>query len=191
MRRIVEVFTTLLIFHCSIFAQVSDSLKIQSSIHPSTIIRKKHQPRTAAIFSAILPGSGQIYNGKYWKAPIVWGGLAGFTYLWTNENSRYNSAKTSYLSLIDTDNTNDIPYNGSTNVEVVGNTKNSYRNQRDMYLLFGILFYSLNIIDATVDAHFMNFDVSDDLSMNMQFDLKNSVEAQAIPALTVNFNIKK
>ena len=118
-----------------------------------------HSPKTAAILSAIAPGAGQIYNKKYWKLPIVWAGLAGLGYLWVNENNRYQDAKISYLSLLDTDVSNDIPFNGITNVTVVQSTKNVYRNQRDMYLLFGILFYGLNIIDATVDAHFMNFDV--------------------------------
>lgn len=146
----------------------------------------------AAILSAIAPGAGQIYNKRYWKLPIVWGGLAGFGYLWVNENNRFQEAKTSYLSLIDTDLTNDIPYNGTTNVTVVQSTKNVYRNQRDMYLLFGILFYGLNIIDATVDAHFMNFDVSDDLSMNLNLDMKNySTAPQGVPSLTCTLNFKR
>ncbi|MFN6328236.1 MAG: DUF5683 domain-containing protein [Chitinophagales bacterium] len=155
-------------------------------------IYKKHSPKTAALLSALLPGAGQIYNRRYWKLPLVWGGLAGFGYLWVNENNRYQDAKTSYLSLLDTDPSNDIPFNGTTNLTIVQGTKNIYRNQRDMYLLFGILFYGLNIIDATVDAHFMNFDVSDDLSMNLRLDMKNYASTpQAIPSLTCTLNFKR
>lgn len=162
---------------------------------PSQLKKKvypRHSPKTAAILSALAPGAGQIYNKKYWKLPIVWGGLAGLGYLWVNENNRYQDAKTSYLSLLDTDISNDIPLNGTTNITVVQNTKNIYRNQRDMYLLFGVLFYGLNIIDATVDAHFMNFDVSDDLSLNLNLDMKNSAIApQGVPSLTCTLNFKR
>jgi hypothetical protein len=112
-------------------------------------------------------------------------------YLWVNENNRYQDAKTSYLSLLDTDVSNDIPLNGITNVSVVQSTKNVYRNQRDMYLLFGVLFYGLNIIDATVDAHFMNFDVSDDLSMQLNLDMRNYTTTQQVPSLTCTFNFKR
>lgn len=165
-----------------------DTAKIQTQDHKK---HKNHSPRLAAILSAVAPGAGQIYNKKYWKLPIVWGGLTGLGYLWVNENNRYQDAKTSYLTLVDKDPSNDIAYNGTTNATVVGSTKNVYRNQRDMYLLFGILFYGLNIIDATVDAHFMNFDVNDDLSMKLNLDMKNYVATtQAIPSLTCTFRFK-
>jgi hypothetical protein len=150
-----------------------------------------HSPSTAAIFSAIAPGAGQLYNKKYWKAPIVWAGLGAFTYLWINENNRYLDAKTAYLSYLDKDPTNDIEFNGTKNVNIIQSTKNVYLNQRDSYLLFGLLFYGLNIIDAAVDAHFMNFDVSDDLSVHMNFDMKNYQAQQAVPSLSFNFNLKK
>ena len=193
-------FNTFLLFvfisYFSLSAQ-TDSLRINfkdsSSLNsPKKFVYKKHSPKTAAILSAIAPGAGQIYNKKYWKLPIVWGGLAGVGYLWVNENNRFQDAKTSYLSLIDSDPTNDIPLNGTTNVTVIQTKKNVYRNQRDMYLIFGILFYGLNIIDATVDAHFMNFDVSDDLSMHLNLDMKNySLAAQAVPSLTCTLNFKR
>jgi len=191
----------LIILGLSIFQKIytqSDSIVLRSIDTSNKLVLqpskkyKKHSPKMAAILSAIAPGAGQIYNKRYWKLPLVWGGLAGFGYLWVNENNRYQDAKTSYLSLLDTDSSNDIPLNGSTNLSVVQSTKNVYRNQRDMYLLFGILFYGLNIIDATVDAHFMNFDVSDDLSMNFKLDMRNyATSTQAIPSLTCTFNFKR
>jgi hypothetical protein len=185
-----------LFFHNTGFAQ-SDSLRVKviDSLPTQKTTKfqyKKHSPKTAAILSAIAPGAGQIYNQRYWKLPIVWGGLAGFGYLWVNENNRYQEAKTSFLTLVDTDPSNDISFNGTTNLSVVQSTKNVFRNQRDMYLLFGILFYGLNIIDATVDAHFMNFDVSDDLSMNLNLDMKNyAIAPQGVPSLTCTLNFKR
>lgn len=189
---ILTYFLLLPLISCS----QSDSLRLleNGKSLPSQTKKKaypNHSPKTAAILSAIAPGAGQIYNRKYWKLPIVWGGLAGLGYLWVNENNRYQDAKTSYLSLLDTDVSNDIHLNGITNVFVVQSTKNVYRNQRDMYLLFGILFYGLNIIDATVDAHFMNFDVSDDLSMQLNLDMQNYTATQPVPSLTCTFNFKR
>ncbi|MBL7789929.1 MAG: hypothetical protein JNL75_08910 [Chitinophagales bacterium] len=194
--RFYSILIVFLFTYLSFSAQV-DSLKVvpnDSFLTNSTkrFKYKKHSPKVAALLSAVAPGAGQIYNRRYWKLPIVWGGLAGFGYLWINENNRYQDAKTSFLSLIDTDVSNDIPLNGTTNLTVVQNTKNVYRNQRDMYLLFGILFYGLNIIDATVDAHFMNFDVSDDLSMRFNLDMKNYASApQGVPSLTCTLNFKR
>jgi hypothetical protein len=175
-----------------------DSFKLiaENLVENSKLVTKKkkypnHSPSTAAILSAVAPGAGQIYNRKYWKPPIVWAGLGAFTYLWITENGRYQDAKTAYLSYLDTDPTNDIVFNGTTNVNIIQSTKNVYLNQRDSYLLFGILFYGLNIVDAAVDAHFMNFDVSDDLSLKMNFDLKNYPSQSAVPTLSFNLNIKK
>lgn len=191
------LFVFFSIININLFSQ-KDSFKIvsESSFDLSKNYKKKkkypnHSPSTAAIFSAIAPGGGQIYNKKYWKAPIVWGGLGAFTYLWINENIRYQDAKTAYLSYLDKDPSNDIVFNGSSNVSIIQQSKNVYLNQRDSYLLFGILFYGLNIVDAAVDAHFMNFDVSDDLSMKMNFDLRNYPSQNGVPSLSLNFNLKK
>ena len=170
------------------FDNTTDSVK---TTNKATIFKKKKSPQTAALLSGLLPGAGQIYNGKIWKAPIVWAGLGAFSYLWINENNRYEDAKTAYLSYLDTDPSNNIVFNGTSNVTIIQSTKNVYRNQRDMYLLLGVVFYGLNILDAAVDAHFTNFDVSDDLSMNLNLDLKSYPQTANVPSLTMNFRLKK
>ena len=187
-------FIFLLGFILGALPNYSQEKKVSFMVAKDTVKYKEINPLApakAAFYSAVLPGLGQAYNKKYWKLPIVWAGLAGLGYLWVNENNRYQDAKISYLSLLDTDVSNDIPFNGITNVTVVQSTKNVYRNQRDMYLLFGFLFYGLNIIDATVDAHFMNFDVSDDLSMQLNLDMRNYTTTQPVPSLTCTFNFKR
>lgn len=187
------VFILVLFSYLNSVAQ-KDSLKFlaDSNIKPQKLkTYKSHSPSKAAIMSALVPGLGQIYNKKYWKVPIVWGGLAGLGYLWINENNRYQNAKDIYLTYTDTISSNNLPLNGSYNVDIIQSTKNVYRNQRDMYLIFGILFYSLSIVDAAVDAHFMNFDVSDDLSMNWNIDLKPYTGNAAVPSLCLQFHLKK
>jgi Family of unknown function (DUF5683) len=170
---------------------ISDSNSSISNKIPKKKKYPNHSPSTAALLSGLVPGAGQIYNKKYWKAPIVWAGLGAFGYLWVNENNRYQDAKTAYLSYQDKDPSNDIVFNGTSNVSIIQQTKNVYLNQRDSYLLFGVLFYGLNIIDAAVDAHFINFDVSDDLSLHVNFDLKNYQASNSVPSMTLNFCLKK
>jgi len=173
-----------------------DSIKLKPLLLKDSFSKKveffKPRPARSAFLSAIVPGAGQIYNKKYWKAPIVWVGLAAFTYMYFSNNSEYQSAKTSYLSLLDTISTNNIPYNGSTNLNQVTQFKNNYRNNRDLALVLGVLFYGINIIDATIDAHLMNFDVSDNLSMKVQPSVIELPQSYAFGGgLTFSYLIKK
>jgi hypothetical protein len=173
-----------------------DSIKLKPLLLKDSFSKKvevfKPRPARSAFLSAIIPGAGQIYNKKYWKAPIVWAGLATFTYMYFANNSEYQSAKTSYLSLLDTVSTNNIAYKGSTNLSQVTQYKNNYRNNRDLALVLGVLFYGINIIDATIDAHLMNFDVSDNLSMQVQPSVIELPQSYAFGGgLTFSYLIKK
>ena len=174
----------------SISAQDTLGLSQLNSKLVSPIHQSRHSPQKAALLSTFLPGAGQIYNKKYWKAPIVWAGLAGFTYMYFQESSKYQEAKDAYLQLLDTNIIVKTPYKGTTNPDVVQTTKNVYRTQRDMYLIIGILFYGLNIVDAAVDAHLFKFDVSDDLSLKMNFDMINYNLQPQVPSLSVRLNLK-
>jgi len=140
-----------------------------------------HSPKKASVYSAVLPGLGQAYNKKYWKIPLVYGGFAAFGYFirWNNRN--YNTSRQAYMDLTDKDpNTNSymklkqIIYYDLNNSSSVANLKQGllssqdyYRRNRDLLIIVTVAFYGLNIIDASVDAHFFNFDISDDLTMNI------------------------
>lgn len=141
-----------------------------------------HSPKKAAIYSAVLPGLGQAYNRKYWKIPLVYGGFAAFGYFidWNNDN--YRISKNAYLDLTDKDeNTNSfmnlkyIEYYDLNNPTMVERLKDGlikrqdyYRRNRDLLVILTVAFYGLNIIDASVDAHFFDWDISDDLTMNLK-----------------------
>lgn len=128
---------------------------------------KIHSPVKASIYSAILPGAGQFYNHKYWKIPVIYGAMAGLGYLAKTNNSRYTDFKTAYRYRIDgdsgtTDNYTDIYTDNDLKL-----LRDYYRRNRDLSLIFIGLFYVLNIVDASVDAHLYYFDISDDLSLNL------------------------
>jgi hypothetical protein len=140
--------------------------------------KPEHSPHKATIYSAILPGLGQVYNRKYWKVPIVLGGFATLGYFINFNNEVYQTYKQAYSDLIDTD-----PFTNSfLNLDVppsffspdklpqltenVSRAKDTWRRNRDLCIIGTVVFYAANIIDASVDAHFFDFDISEDLSVN-------------------------
>lgn len=137
-----------------------------------------HSPRKATIYSAVLPGLGQIYNRKYWKVPIVYGGFAALGYFINFNNEEYVKYRQAYSDIID-DDPNTISYTRLTVnpgflepdkisqfTERLKSAKDYWRRNRDLVVIGTVVFYAVNIIDASVDAHFFNFDISDDLTFN-------------------------
>lgn len=127
-------------------------------------------PARAAFYSAIFPGMGQIYNKKYWKAPIVWGVLGGTTYLYIDNNSIYKRYRTAFrlrkaglqdeFTLID-DNGNSTVLISEAGLE---NAQKQLRENRDLALLSTVLIYVLQIVEASVNAHLLQFNTDDSLS---------------------------
>jgi Family of unknown function (DUF5683) len=167
-----KYFTVLFLFLISLpftsNAQLADSVLANSDSSKVKSILKKHAPHTAAIMSAVLPGLGQAYNKKYWKIPIVYAGLGGLGYGIYYNGTQYGKARTSYLSYaLDTIKANDIPFNGYTNVAQIQSLKEQFKNTRDLFSVIISVWYVLNIVDAAVDAHLFKYDVSDDLSLEI------------------------
>ena len=126
-------------------------------------IKKDKSPKKAALFSAIIPGSGQIYTEKYWKLPIVYAGIITSIYFIDENNKKYENYKEAALLSYDTGE-NQLGYTYSE----LKTLKDHYRRNRDVsyFSLAGI--YILNIVDASVNAHLYNFDVSEDISINIK-----------------------
>lgn len=147
------------------------------------ISSKKHEPGKATIYSAVLPGLGQIYNKKYWKVPFVYGGFVGLGIYINKNNQQYLSYKQAYYDLND-NNPKTASYQLKFPNEVFSDITSSeiksfnsnriipnidfYRKKRDLYIIATVGFYLLNILDANVDAHLIDFDISEDLSLNLQ-----------------------
>ena len=141
-----------------------------------------HSPHTATMYAAILPGLGQIYNRKYWKLPLLYGGAAALVYAIHFHNKYYKKYSSAYQDFLLGDPNNKsymyfVERAHLTEELVQGtykqwfqtslkNKKDYYRRYRDLSIFGMVGLYALQIVDACVDAHFFNFDVSDDLSLN-------------------------
>jgi hypothetical protein len=157
-----------------------DSLIIESK---DTVLLKsyatKYDPRKALLYAAILPGLGQIYNKKYWKLPLVYGGLGTLGYAVGFYQSGYKKYKTQLFDNINADPLNESYLNKESPFFSTGQLRtivNSYRRQRDFWLIMLGGMYLLQIIDAHVDAHLKEFD----LNPNLQVKLEPMFENDAI-----------
>ncbi len=133
-----------------------------------TLVLKKHSPTKAAIFSAVIPGLGQAYNRKYWKIPIVYAGFGVITYFIISNTGEYRKYREAYLYVSSGDSTYiDNDYVGKYDEQQLLDAKNYYRRNMELSYIIGGLWYILNIIDASVDAHFFDYDISEDLSIRI------------------------
>jgi hypothetical protein len=176
LRGILFAVVGLLLMQTNVFGApgTNDSTYVQEDI-----TFKKHYPAKATIFSAVLPGLGQAYNKKYWKIPFVWGGFVGLGYMVNNYNKTYVNYKKAYYDLNDNNpltksyeettlykqyNYPDLKSYNEPLIKII----DAYRNQRDLYIMITAGFYLLNILDANVNAHFIDFDISEDLTFNFE-----------------------
>mgnify|MGYP000751864538 CR=1 FL=1 len=125
-------------------------------------------PSKAAFYSAVFPGGGQLYNKKYWKAPVVWAAMGTSAYFYfdnSNEYDRYRTAFKLRKRGLKDEFTNE---SGTEIVSTAGleNAQKTLRKNRDLSLLTGILLYVLQIVEASVNAHLLQFDTDDSLSVN-------------------------
>ncbi len=162
----------------------NDSIIVKSKSQDSipkkdTVIKKKHDPRRATIYSTILPGLGQIYNRKYWKLPIVYAAVGIPAYTFFYNKNWYK--KCQYALKINTctnctagDSAKVDPKllplvnQGAYGTSAIINYRNEFRKDQDYSALFFLIFWGLNIIDATVDAHLKDFNVNNDLSFHIK-----------------------
>lgn len=142
-------------------------MRIEDSAH-------RHSPRKAAIRSAVLPGWGQAYNKKYWKIPIVYAALGITGAVFTNNIKTYNEVQYAYKVSIshDTANFNNVadylvPF-VPNQVSSLDSYRREFRRNIDYSVLVFLLFWGLNVVDATVDAHLKDFDVSPNLSLKLK-----------------------
>lgn len=147
-----------------------DTIEVIDTTSPKKISYKgRHSPRKAAIFSAALPGLGQIYNRKYWKLPIVYGGFAGLGYGLGVNHKNWKTYSDAFRIVANDTAISSFSLDGRNySQSQLRELKNYYKRNRDMFIIFTGVLYVLNIIDATVDAHLFDFDVSDDLSLHIE-----------------------
>ena len=183
MRKILSYI--LLFVSCSfVQAQQNDSLykaHRKDSIQSKRAVNKAiyGNARKATIMSACFPGLGQIYNRKYWKAPVIYAAIGGLGYWGVTNQIKYKYYSDNLRAANDDDpNTvNSTLYSSDQLIT----QKKYYQKYRDISIMVGALVYLVNIIDANVDAHLKTFDVSDDLSLQLNpysnLDYNNKLQA--------------
>ncbi len=173
------------------------SLNEEVIVTQDSILKKENYinplaPSRAAFYSAVIPGLGQVYNKKYWKVPIVYGALGAGIYAYTFYDNQYQELRTAFkrkrVGLL----INNPKISEDVSNDVLERQQNAKQNDRDLALLVTIIIYALNIVDANVDAHLKQFNISDDLSWDM--NLQPYLEANPIDnnpnygmALTITF----
>lgn len=120
------------------------------------------------MYSAILPGSGQIYNEKYWKAPLIYAAMGTALYLANWNQKEYLHYRSAYEYRTDGDATSIDVYDGIYTENNLITIKNYHQKNRDLAYIITAGIYLLNIVDASVDAHLFNFNVNDDLSFILE-----------------------
>ena len=149
-------------------------------------------PAKASFYSALLPGLGQAYNGDYWKIPVIYAGFTFFGYWYDLNQMQYKRFRKSYNAATDNDPNTIGEFEGKLTNEGVKRYRDKYRRDRDYAILYTALFYTLNIIEANVSAHFSNFDVSDNLGFNLSPAIMPETMFSApssFPAVGVTFSL--
>ena len=131
----------------------------------------RYVPRKALLYSAVLPGMGQVYNKKYWKLPIVYGGFFALTWVALGYNDLYNEYKKDLFAVV-----RDPTYiqkDGYTEEQLRSVTE-FYRRQRDFFLILDGMWYLLQLVDAHVDAHLRDFDLNPQLNVSLGPSMQQS-----------------
>ena len=144
-------------------------------------------PKRALWLALVIPGGGQIYNRKYWKLPLVYGGFIGCMYAMNWNNTMYKDYSQAYIDLMDND-PNTQSYNQFLHLgmkittdadkkryqDIFRKRKDKYRRWRDLSFFVMLGVYALSVIDAYVDAELSVFDISDDLSLKVEPTIINN-----------------
>ena len=165
------IFTYFILFLCtSAFAQ--------------EVLLKEHSPHKASVYSAIIPGAGQVYNKKFWKVPIVYAALGSAAYFTYDNGKKYKQYRDAFL-LRQEGGTDE--YDGNYTDNQLITIMDYYERNKEFSLLMIGAVYILNIVDASVDAHLFDFDVSEDLSLNTTPKLMQSQSGYQ-PTLSLKMN---
>ena len=186
MQRILVFLVTSLVLPKIIVGQATDSLVVDT-------LKKEHSFKKAMLYSAVLPGLGQVYNHKampkgqkkaFWKVPLIYAGLGATGYFFVSNQSTQKALKTEYTNRMEGNITD--PKWADYDDEAVLSLYQQYLNQRDLSIIGIGLVYLFQLADAAVEAHFVGFDVSDNISLRF----KLAAPARSSIGLGVSLNFR-
>ncbi|MGB3344994.1 MAG: DUF5683 domain-containing protein [Aequorivita sp.] len=189
-----------LIFGATLSAQVSDTLAIKKEeqvivVTDSILQRDEYDPLAparAAFYSAVVPGLGQVYNKKYWKIPIIYAGMAAGVYFYKQQDDDYNRFRDAYKRRLAGYTDDEFYGTGETPTisnERLINAQKSAQKNKSISVIVTVAFYLLNVVDANVDAHLKQYEVSDDLSLQPNFEV-NPHNAQTQYGMSLTYRFK-
>ena len=145
----------------------SDTTKIDSALAAKKL--KRHSPLKAALFSAVIPGLGQAYNKRYWKIPIIYAGFGGLGYALYYTSSNFLGYRNAYrYNLANPNALSPAEYNGFSDVADLKDHRDAFKKNMDITAICTGVWYLLIVADAAVDAHLMEWNMKDDLSIAWQ-----------------------
>ncbi|WP_347372768.1 DUF5683 domain-containing protein [Aequorivita sp. Q41] len=188
------IYIFLLIFAIPLFAQTTDSLTVKKDVKVIVVndsLKPKVEynplaPARAAFYSAVVPGLGQAYNKKYWKIPIIYAGMAAGVYFYKQQDEEYDRFRNAYKRRLA--GYEDDEFQGISDDRLINAQKSAQRN-KDVSIIVTIAFYLLNVVDANVDAHLQQYEVSDDLSLQPNFDY-NQFNAKPQYGMSLTYRFK-
>ena len=163
-------------------------VRVQPPVVVEPVVQQPHNP-TKALLLSLLPGAGQVYNGQAWKIPIIYGALGGVGYFTYNYYTQMKAFKDEYLLRVNGGTPQLAGYTGYPNTSIY----NLYQSNNKNFQLFVIIsaaVYGLNLIDAYVFGHLYDFQVSDDLSLNLSPSLAPVAFAPLTPAPSLQLTFR-
>lgn len=152
-------------------------------------------PSRAAFYSAVLPGLGQAYNKKYWKIPIIYAGLGTAVYFYIDNTNEYNRYRDAYKRRLAGFKDDEFYFDSAGNQlttprisdDGLRNAQKQLNKNREISIFVAIGIYALNIIDANVDAHLLQYNVDDNLSLRPHYKINEFDYKSSDVGLTLNF----
>jgi uncharacterized protein DUF5683 len=183
-----------LIFATALFAQTSDSLTVKKGekvivVNDSILPKEEYNPLApakAAFYSAVVPGLGQAYNKKYWKIPIIYAGMAAGVYFYKQQDDDYDRFRNAYKRRLA--GYDDDEFQGISDDRLINAQKSAQKN-KSISIIVTVAFYLLNVVDANVDAHLRQYEVSEDLSLQPNFDY-NQFNAKPQYGMSLTYRFK-
>ncbi|CAN5344640.1 hypothetical protein BH10BAC4_BH10BAC4_11190 [soil metagenome] len=184
MFRIVAFIFLILIGSISAFAQEVEMTLDSAKVANDSLVTLKNgkvvniksysarfNPRKALLYSAILPGAGQVYNKKYWKVPLVYGGFVILGSFAAAYNSLYNKYRHELIGVVADPN---FPTSKGYTEAQLRTVVDTYRRQRDFFIIINGFWYLLQLVDAHVDAHLKDFDLNPQLKLSLRPDVQQN-----------------
>ncbi|WP_025666299.1 DUF5683 domain-containing protein [Aquimarina megaterium] len=178
----------------NVLSQENEELKVITEEVP--VKKKKRErkvrpyeplaPARAAFYSAVLPGLGQAYTKKYWKVPIVYAALGTGIYFYIDNNKKYNRVRDIYKSRLAGVNPETLELPGATNDQLIS-LQERFRREKELSLLITVGVYLLNIVDANVTAHLLQYNVTEDLSFKPKINF-NEFDTRPNYGVSLNYS---